>query len=61
MGGAIINCIDAAHEKYESNVMEWQRVIEISLHLLSRAGMRRFEQMWEDGFWGPRDYRIFED
>ncbi len=60
-GDAIINCINAAHEKYESNAMKWQRVIEISLCLLLRADMRRFGQMCKDGFWGLRDYRIFED
>ncbi len=51
-GGCNYHCINAAHEKYESNTMEWQQVIEINLHLLSRADVRGFEQMWEDGFWG---------
>ncbi len=41
--------------------MEWQQVIEIGLHLLSRADMERFEQMCEDGLLGPSGYGIFED
>jgi hypothetical protein len=41
--------------------MEWQQDIEIGMRLLSRADMRRFEQMYKDGFWGPSNYRIFED
>jgi hypothetical protein len=62
MGNALINCINAAHKKYESNAMDWQRVIEIGWHLvLTRAGMERFEQMCEDGILGPSDYGIFED
>ncbi len=61
MGNALINCINAAHEKYESNAMEWQQVNEIGWCLLSRADMGRFEQMCKDGLLGPSNYGIFED
>jgi hypothetical protein len=60
-GNALINCINAAHKKYELNAMDWQQVIEIGLRLLTRADMERFEQMREDGIMGPSNYGIFED
>ena len=60
-GNALINCINAAHKKYESNAMDWQMVIETGWHLLTRVDMERFEQMCEDGLLGPSDYRFFED
>jgi hypothetical protein len=60
-GSALINCINAAHEKYESNLMDWQRVIEIGWRLLSRADMERFGQICKDGLLGPSNYEIFED
>jgi hypothetical protein len=60
-GNALINCINVAHEKYKSNAMEWQRVIEMYWRLLSRANMERFEQMCKDGLLGPGNYGIFED
>jgi hypothetical protein len=60
-GNALINCIHAAHTKYESNAMNWQMVIETRWRLLTRADMERFEQMCEDGLLGPSDYGIFED
>jgi hypothetical protein len=60
-GNALINCINGTHTKYESNAMDWQRVIEIGWRLLTRADMERFEQMCEDGLLGPSDYGIFED
>jgi hypothetical protein len=60
-GNAHINCINAAHKKYESNVMDWQMVIEIGWRLLTRADIERFEQMCEDGLLGPSNYGIFED
>jgi hypothetical protein len=41
--------------------MDWQMVIEIRWHLLTRADMERCEQMCEDGLLGPSDYGIFED
>jgi hypothetical protein len=52
MGNALINCIHAAHKKYESNTMDWQQVIEIGWHQLTKADMERFEQMCEDGLLG---------
>jgi hypothetical protein len=60
-GNALINCINAAHKKYESNAMDWQMVIEIGWCLLTRVDMERFEQMCEDGLLGPSNYVIFED
>jgi hypothetical protein len=60
-GNALINCINAAHTKYELNAMDWQRVIEISWCLLTRTDMGRFKQMCEDGLLGPSNYGIFED
>jgi hypothetical protein len=60
-GNALINCINVAHTKYESNVMDWQWVIEIGWHLLARPDMERFKQMCEDGLLGPSNYGIFED
>jgi hypothetical protein len=53
-GNALINCINAAHEKYESNAMEWQRVIEMGWGLLSRVDMESFEQMCKDGLFGAK-------
>jgi hypothetical protein len=41
--------------------MDWQWVIKIGWHLLTKADMERFEQMCEDGLLGPSNYRIFED
>jgi hypothetical protein len=60
-GNALINCINAAHKKYESNAMGWQRVIEIGWRLLTRVDMEMFEQMCKDGVLGMSDYGIFED
>jgi hypothetical protein len=61
MGNALICCINAAHTKYELNVIDWQRVVEIGWCLLTRQDMERFKQMCEDGLLRPRDYGIFED
>jgi hypothetical protein len=61
MGNALISCINAAHEKYESNAMEWQWVVEIGWCLLTRQNMERYEQMCEDGLLGGSNYVIFED
>ncbi len=61
MGNAHIICIHLAHTNYESNPLDWQRVIEIGWHLLTRQDMDRFEEMCKDGLLGPRDYVIFED
>ncbi len=41
--------------------MDWQRVSEIGWRLLSKADMKRFKQMCEDGLLGPSNYGIFED
>jgi hypothetical protein len=60
MGNALISCINGAHTKYESNAMDWQRVVEIGWHLLTRQGMERLKQMCEDGLLGPSNYGIFE-
>jgi hypothetical protein len=60
-GNALINCINAAHKKYELNAMCWQMLIEIGWRLFTRADMERFEQMCEDGLLGPSNYGIFED
>jgi hypothetical protein len=60
-GNALINCITVADKKYESNAMDWQQVIEIGWHLLTRLDMERLEQMCKDGLLGPSDYGIFED
>jgi hypothetical protein len=60
-GNALISCIHAAHERYGSNAMDWQRVIEIGWHLLTRQDMERFKQMCENGLLRGSDYVIFED
>jgi hypothetical protein len=60
-GNAVISCIHAAHMKYESNPLDWQQVVEIGYHLFMRGDMVRFQEMCEDGFLGPGDYRIFKD
>ena len=41
-----------AHTKYESNPADWQRVVEIGWHLLTRQDTERFEKMCEDGLLG---------
>jgi hypothetical protein len=61
MGNAVIICIYAAHMKYELNLLDWQRVVEIGWHLLTRQDMERFREMCKDGLLGPMDYGIFED
>jgi hypothetical protein len=58
---AVINCICAAHTKYESNQLDWQWVLEIGYRLFERWDMVRFQDMCEDGLLGPGDYGIFED
>jgi hypothetical protein len=60
-GNAVITCIHAAHKKYESNLLDWQRVVEIGWRLLMKQDMERFEEMCEDGLLGPGDYGLFED
>ncbi len=61
VGNAVISCICAAHMKYELNLLDWQRVIEIGYRLFMRRDMERFQEMCEDGLLGPGDYGIFED
>ncbi len=58
---AVIICIDAAHTKYESNLLDWQRVVEIGWRLLTKQDMGRFEEMGKEGLLGPRDYGLFKD
>jgi hypothetical protein len=60
-GNAVISCIHAAHMKYESNRLDWQRVVLIGYHLFMRQDMERFQEMCEDGLLGQGDYEIFED
>jgi hypothetical protein len=60
-GNAVISCICAAHERYESNPVNWQQVVEIGWHLLTRQDMVRFQEMYKDGLLGPGDYGIFKD
>jgi hypothetical protein len=45
-GNAVINFIHAAHTKYESNPLDWQRVVDIGSHLLTRKDMGRFKEMF---------------
>ncbi len=60
-GNAVISCIRAAHAKYESNLIGWQRVVEIGYRLFERQDTERFQEMCEDGLLGAGDYGIFED
>jgi hypothetical protein len=48
-GNAVISCIDAAHTKYELNLLDWQRVVG------------RFEEMSKEELLRPGDYGLFED
>jgi hypothetical protein len=61
MGNAVISCIHVAHTKYESNLLDWQRVVEISYCLFMRQVMERFQEMCEDGLLGQGYYGIFKD
>ncbi len=61
MGNAVISCIHAAHTKYESNLLDWQRVVDIGYRLFTRRDMVRFQEMCKDGLLEPGDYGIFED
>jgi hypothetical protein len=60
-GNVIISCIQAAHEKYQSNPPDWQDVIVRGWRLLMKRDMRKFKNLCEDGLFGPGDYGIFED
>ncbi len=59
-GNVIISCIQAAHEKYQSNPPDWQDVILRGWRLLTKQDMRKFKTLCEDGLLGPGDYGIFE-
>jgi hypothetical protein len=61
MGNALISCIHAAHTKYESNPLDWQQVVEIGWHLLTKQDMERFEDVCKNVLSGPGDYVIFGD
>jgi hypothetical protein len=58
---AVISCICRAHTKYESNLLDWQQVVEIGYRLFTRQDMERFQEMCKVGSLGPGDYGIFED
>jgi hypothetical protein len=60
-GNALISCIHAAHTKYESKLLDWQRVVEIGWHLLTKQDMGRIEEMCKDKLLEPEDYGLFED
>ncbi len=58
----IISCVQAAHEKYQSNPPDWQDVTVVrGWRLLAKRDMRKFKNLCEDGLLGPGDYVIFED
>jgi hypothetical protein len=57
----IISCVQAAHEKYQSNHPDWQDVIVRGWCLLTKWDMRKFKNLCKDGLLGPGDYMIFED
>jgi hypothetical protein len=61
VGNTVISCICAAHTKYESNPIDWQRVVEIGYCLFTRRDMERFQEMCKDYLLGAGDYGIFED
>ncbi len=61
MGNALISCIHVAHTKYESDPLDWQRVIEIGWRLLTKQDMERFEEVCKDVLLGLGDYVIFKD
>jgi hypothetical protein len=50
-----------AHEKYQSNTLDWQGVIVKGRDLLTKRDMRKFKELCKDGLLGPGDYRIFEN
>ncbi len=60
-GNAVISYIHVAHTKYESNLLDWQQVVEISWRLFMRQDMERFQEMCKDGLLGQGDYGIFKD
>jgi hypothetical protein len=60
-GNVIISCVQATHEKYQSNPPDWQDVIVRVWHLLTKRDMRKFKNMCKGGLLGPGDYGIFKD
>ncbi len=60
-GNVIISCVQAAHEKYQSNPPDWQDVIVRGWRLLTKRDMCKFKNLCKDGFLGPGDYGIFDD
>ena len=44
-GNIIISCIQAAHEKYQSNPLDWQQVIERGWRLLTKWDMHKFKNL----------------
>jgi hypothetical protein len=60
-GNVNISCIQTAHEKYQSNPLDWQQVIERGWHLLTKRYMHKFKNLRDDGLLGLGDYGIFED
>jgi hypothetical protein len=60
-GNVIISCVQAAHEKYQSNPPDWQDVIVRGWRLLTKWDMRKFKNICKGGLLGPGDYGIFKD
>jgi hypothetical protein len=60
-GNATISCVHAAHTRYESNLLDWQQVIEISYGLFTRRDMERFQVMCKDGLLELGDYGLVEE
>ncbi len=60
-GNVIISCVQAAHEKYQSNPPDRQQVIERGWRLLTKRDMRKFKNLCKDGLLSPGDCGIFED
>jgi hypothetical protein len=60
-GNVIISCVQAAHEKYQSNPPDWQDVIVRGWRLLTKWDMHKFKNLCKDDLLGPEDYVIFED
>jgi hypothetical protein len=60
-GNALISCIHAAHTKYESKPLDWQRVVEIGWRLLTKQDMGGFKEMCKNGLLGLEDYGLFEE
>ncbi len=61
VGNVIISCVQAAHEKYQSNPSDWQGVIVRGSRLLTKRDMHRFKKLCEGGHLIPEDYRIYKD